>query len=51
MAERIPDDYTVGEFEEDNDLEPGTFRNEDGRDTRSDKRFGTLRKEAEDKRG
>ena len=30
-------------------LPPGTIRNRDGRDTRSDKKIGTIRKEAEKK--
>ena len=39
-------DCTVGTFEKKNDLPPGTIRNKDGRDTRSDKKIGTIRKEA-----
>lgn len=40
-------DCTVGTFEKKNNLPPGTIRNKDGRDTRSDKLIGTIRKEAE----
>lgn len=39
-------DCTVGTFEKKYGLPPGTFRNKDGRDTRSDKKIGTIRKEA-----
>lgn len=42
-------DCTVGTFEKKNGLAPGTIRNSDGRDTRSDKLIGTLRKEAQQK--
>ena len=42
-------DMKVGTFEKKNGLPPGTVRNKDGRDTRSDKRLGTIRKEAEGK--
>jgi hypothetical protein len=38
-------DCTVGTFEKKNGLPPGTIRNKNGRDTRSDKRIGTIRKE------
>ena len=40
-------DCTVGAFEKKHVLPPGTIRNKDGRDTRSDKQIGTIRKEAE----
>jgi hypothetical protein len=40
-------DMTVGTFEKKNDLPPGTVRNPDGRDTRSDKQIGTIREQAE----
>lgn len=43
-------DCTVGTFEKKNNLPPGTIRNSDGRDTRSDKLIGTIRKEAEKKK-
>ena len=39
-------DCTVGTFEKTRGLPPGTIRNPDGRDTRSDKKIGTIRKEA-----
>lgn len=38
-------DCTVGAFEKKHGLPPGTIRNKDGRDTRSDKKIGTIRKE------
>lgn len=39
-------DCTVGTFEKKHGLPPGTIRNKDGRDTRSDKKIGTIRREA-----
>jgi len=49
-AKRKPrSDKTVGSFEKDAGLPPGTVRNKDGRDTRSDKKLGTIRKEANKK--
>lgn len=39
-------DCTVGSFEKSRGLPPGTIRNKDGRDTRSDKKIGTIRKES-----
>ena len=38
-------DCTVGNFEKQHGLPPGTIRNRDGRHTRSDKKIGTIRKE------
>ncbi|WP_166637498.1 MULTISPECIES: hypothetical protein [Halomonas] len=38
-------DCTVGKFEKKHGLPAGTIGNDDGRDTRSDKRIGTIRKE------
>lgn len=38
-------DCRVDTFEKKNNLPPGTIRNPDGRDTRGDKRIGTIRKE------
>lgn len=35
---------TVGTFEKKHGLPAGTIRNKDGRDTRSDKKIGTIRK-------
>jgi hypothetical protein len=46
MAKKIRDDKKVGNLEKDLGLPPGTLRNRDGRDTRSDKKVGTIRKEA-----
>ena len=46
---KIRNDCTVGALEKKCGLPPGTFRNSDGRDTRSDKKIGTIRKEAERK--
>ncbi len=37
-------DMTVGTLEKKHGLPPGTVRNPDGRDTRSDKKVGTIRK-------
>lgn len=42
-------DCTVGSFEKRNGFAPGTFRHPSGRDMRSDKTFGALRKENKDK--
>lgn len=39
-------DCRVGSFEKYHGLPFGTFRNKDGRKTRSDKMIGTIRKEA-----
>ena len=40
-------DCTVGAFEKKHGLPEGTIRNDSGRDTRSDKKIGTIRKERE----
>lgn len=45
MARRTRSDCRVGSFEKKHGLPPGTFRNRNGRDTRSDKKIGTIRKE------
>lgn len=45
MARQTRSDCTVGTFEKKNDLPPGTIRNKDGRDTRSDKLIGTIRRD------
>lgn len=42
-------DCTVGTFEKTRGLPKGTIRNADGRDTRSDKKIGTIRKESSKK--
>lgn len=47
MARRIRSDCTVGSLEKNLGILPGSFRNPNGRDTRSDKLLGTLRKEFE----
>lgn len=47
MVRKTRSDCTVGSFEKKQGLPPGTLRNPDGRDTRSDKKIGTIRKEAE----
>jgi len=47
MTRQVRSDCTVGTFEKKNNLPPGTIRNPDGRDTRSDKKIGTIRKEYE----
>lgn len=44
------DDCTVGSFEKKHGLPSGTIRNKDGRDTRLDKKIGTIRKEHEAKK-
>ena len=46
MIRKVRSDCTVGAFEKSRGLPPGTVRNPNGRDTRSDKRIGTIRKEA-----
>ena len=38
-------DCRVGSFENNHGLPPGTIKNNNGRDTRSDKKIGTIRKE------
>lgn len=40
-------DCTVGTFEKTRGLPAGSIRNPNGRDTRSDKQIGTIRKESE----
>jgi hypothetical protein len=47
MARKIRSDIQVGNLEKKLGVSPGSFRNPDGRDTRSDKKLGTLRKEHE----
>lgn len=46
MGRQVRSDCTVGTFEKKNNLPPGTIRNKNGRDTRSDKLIGTIRKES-----
>ncbi|MDR1217162.1 MAG: hypothetical protein LBJ99_01090 [Oscillospiraceae bacterium] len=47
MARKIRSDITVGALEKKLGVPDGSFRHEGGRDMRSDKQLGTLRKEAE----
>lgn len=47
VARKTRSDCTVGTFEKKHGLPPGTIRNDNGRDTRSDKKIGTIRKERE----
>lgn len=44
-------DCTVGTFERTRGLPAGTIRNSNGRDTRSDKKIGTIRKEDQKRKG
>lgn len=46
MTRRLRSDCRVGTAEKKLGLPSGTFRNPNGRDTRSDKKIGTIRKEA-----
>lgn len=49
MAKRkTRSDCQVGTFEKKHGLPPGTIRNKDGKDTRSDKLIGTIRRESEE---
>lgn len=50
MTRKVRSDSTVGTFEKKHGLPSGTIRNENGRDTRSDKKIGTIRKEADKKK-
>jgi len=45
MPRKVRSDKTVGNVEKDLGLSTGAIRNADGRDTRSDKKLGTIRKE------
>jgi hypothetical protein len=49
MPKKVRGNKLVGNLEKDLSLPPGTVRNKDGRDTRSDKKVETIRKEAEKK--
>ena len=51
MIRKTRSDCTVGSFEKSRGLPPGTIRNSNGRDTRSDKLIGTIRKESQQKSG
>lgn len=46
MARKTRSDCTIGSLEKKLGVPKGTFRHSNGRDMRSDKRLGTLRKEA-----
>jgi len=50
MARKDRSDQTVGGHEKKHELPPGTIRNPDGRDTRSDKKIGTIRKDDKKKK-
>lgn len=43
-------DQKVGNFEKKNGLPAGTIKNKDGKDTRSNKKIGIIRKEASKKK-
>ncbi len=45
MPRKVRGDKEVGNVEKDLGLSTGAIRNKDGRDTRSDKKLGTIRKE------
>ena len=45
MVRKTRSDCTVGSFEKTRGLPSGTLRNRNGRDARSDKKIGTIRKE------
>ena len=45
MARKDRSDMKVETFEKKHGMPPGTVRNADGKDTRGDKRIGTIRKE------
>jgi len=47
MARKDRSDETVGSHEKKHGLPPGTIRSRTGRDTRSDKKIETVRKDAE----
>lgn len=50
MTRKTRSDCTVGAFEVKHGLPPGTIRNPNGRDARSDKKIGTIRAAAEKKK-
>lgn len=49
MPRKDRSDQTVGSHEKKHELPPGTIRNPDGKDTRSDKKIGTIRKDGKKK--
>ena len=48
MERKIRKDIKIGNLEEKLGLKPGSIRNPDGSDARSDKKLDTLRKEYEE---
>ena len=46
MARKIRSDIKVGNLEKKLGIKPGSIRTETGRDVRSDKQLGTMRKQA-----
>jgi hypothetical protein len=50
MVRKIRGDIKIGNLEKKLGLKPGSIRNRDGSDARSDKRLATLRKEQKKKR-
>lgn len=50
-ARQVRSDIKIGNLEKRLGLDPGSIRNPDGTDARSDKKLGTLRKEFADARG
>lgn len=47
MTKKDRGDMRVDTFEKKHGMPPGTVRNPDGKDTRGDKKIGTIRKERE----
>jgi hypothetical protein len=45
MPRKVRSDKTVGKLEENAGIPNGSIRNKDGKNTRSDKTLGTIRKE------
>lgn len=45
MPRKIRSDIKIGNLEKKLGVKPGSFRNPSGRDIRSDKRLGTMRKQ------
>ncbi len=46
IIRKVRSDMLVGNLEKELGLPPGTIRNRNGRDTRSDKKIETIRREA-----
>lgn len=51
MARQTRSDIKIGNLEKKLGITPGSFRKSDGRDMRSDKLLGTLRKEQQAQEG